>query len=194
MKAKLLLTLVLISFLQSCSLFRYIWVENDIVRSSKRMRTDFDYQFTQERYSPLININQSIVKELGKDSVVKYTFYESIRLNSNSFKLENKVYVLIDDVAFPGKVENVEFDREYMIDEKRKEVMTVDSSKISVVTGVNNQQNNLYKLTYSLDNQAIEQIKNCSKVQFRYYAGPDMITTRVSRFQLVTLKKLIQQE
>lgn len=194
MKAKVLLVLVLISSLPSCSLFRDIRVENDIVRSSKRMRADFVYQFTEERYTPLLNITQSVVKEAGKDTPAKLTFYERIRLNANSFKLEDKVYVLVDDVAYPGKIEDLEFEREYKMEEKRKELMTVDSSKISVVTGVNNHENNLYRLTYSLDSQAIEQIKNCSKVRFRYYAGPDMITTGMSRFDLETFKMLISQE
>lgn len=194
MKAKFIITLVLITFLQSCGLFRNIWVEEDVVRSSKRIRSDFAYQFTEERYSPLINISQTIIKEAGKNVQPKLTFYERIRLSSNSFNLEKNVYVLIDDVAFPGKIELMEFEREYKMEEKRKEVVTVDSSKISVVTGVNNRENNLYRLTYSIDEQAIEKIKTCSKVRFRYYAGPDMITTGMSRYYLETLKSLILQE
>lgn len=194
MKAKILLTLVLISFLSGCGLFRNIWVENDVVRSSKRMRADFAYQNTEERYSPLLNITQSVVKETGIDGSAKLTFYERIRLNANSFKLENKVYVLVDDLAFPGKIEALDFEREYKMEEKRKDLMTVDSSKISVVTGVNNHECNLYRLTYSIDNQAIERIKTCSKVRFRYYAGPDMITTGMYRFDLETFKMLITQE
>lgn len=192
MKVKFVITLVLLSLLQSCGLFRNIREEVDLVRSSKRMRADFEYRFTEERMTPLILITQTVVKESKPDALPKLTFYERIRLNASSFKLEKNVYVLVDDVAYPGKIESMEFEREYKMEEKRKDVVTLDSSKISVVTGVNNFENNLYRLTYTIDDEAIEKIKSCSKIRFRYYAGPDMITTGMYRYDLETLKMLVQ--
>lgn len=192
MKVKFVITIVLLSLLQSCGLFRNIREEVDLVRSSKRMRADFEYRFTEERMTPLILITQTVVKESMPDALPKFTFYERIRLNASSFKLEKNVYVLVDDVAYPGKIESMEFEREYKMEEKRKDVVTLDSSKISVVTGVNNFENNLYRLTYTIDDEAIEKIKSCSKIRFRYYAGPDMITTGMYRYDLETLKMLVQ--
>lgn len=192
MKVKFVITIVLLSLLQSCGLFRNIREEVDLVRSSKRMRADFEYRFTEERMTPLILITQTVVKESKPDALPKLTFYERIRLNASSFKLEKNVYVLVDDVAYPGKIESMEFEREYKMEEKRKDVVTLDSSKISVVTGVNNFENNLYRLTYTIDDEAIEKIKSCSKIRFRYYAGPDMITTGMYRYDLETLKMLVQ--
>jgi len=184
------LILTLCTF-QSCMLFRNILTEEDVVNSTKRVRTDFEYRYARERYSPLVSITQTIVKETKGDSVGPITFYERIRLNSNSFKLENKVYLLIDNVPYPGKVESVEYERVSNMEEKRKDVMTVDSTKISVVTGFDNHENNIYKLTYSIDEKLIEKIKEATKIQFRYYAGPDMITTAMNSFELKTLKLLI---
>lgn len=179
---------------QSCMLFRGILVEEDIVYSTKRIRADFGYLAAREIYSPLIQLHQTIIKETKPNTLDHYQSFEWIKLRINSFRLDNRVFILIDSAAYQVHVESVEFERVSNIEEKRKDVMTVDSSKVSVVTGYEQNQSNDYRLSYSIEPTLIEKIKTANKVSFRYYTGPDMITVSMGRFNLTTLKKLIDKQ
>ena len=141
---------------------------------------------------PLIRITQTVLRETGKDTTAGIRIFDRIQLNPNSFMLEDRVYLLIDGKPFHAKVEDVQFERLSSLDEKRKDVLTADSTKVSVVTGYDRNESNSYKLTYMVNPQTVEKIKTCSKLQFRYYAGPDMITTSMNRYELNTLKKVLE--
>jgi hypothetical protein len=193
MKAKFVIPFLMLFLFQGCMLFRGIIVEEDVVQSSKRVRANFEYRNARERYSPLVSVVQTIVKEAKTNAPSQIKIYDRIRLNINSFKLDDKVYLIIDKAPYPGKLEKIEFERETKFEEKRKDVLTADSTKVSVVTGYNNNENNVYKLTYTIDEQVVEKIKHCNSLQFRYYAGPDMITTNMSHFELETLKLLLER-
>lgn len=179
--------------LQSCSLFRNIVVEEDVVNSTSRIRAEFEYRHAKEWSSPLIHITQTILRETGKDTTAGIRIFDRIQLNPNSFKLESRVYLLIDGKPFQAKVEDVEYERLTNFQEKRKDVLTADSSKVSVVTGYDRNESNSYKLTYTISSETVEKIKACSKLRFRYYAGPDMITTSMSRYELNILKKVLEK-
>lgn len=191
-KSSLLFVLFLtVCTLQSCILFRSIIVEEDVVTSSSRIRTEFEYRHAKEWTSPLILVQQTIIRETGKDSLTGIRIFDRIQLESNSFQLENRVYLILDGKPYQAKVEDVEFERLRKVEEKRKEVLTADSTKVSVVTGYDRSETSSYKLTYSVSPETVEKIKTCSKLNFRYYAGPDMITTTMSSWELKTLKKVL---
>lgn len=128
---------------------------------------------------------------MGKDSQSGIRIFDRIQLQANSFQLENRVYLILDGKPYQAKVEDVEYERLRKMEEKRKEVLTADSTKVSVITGYDRSETSLYKLTYSLSPETVEKIKTCNQLRFRYYAGPDMITTGMSRWQLNTLKKVL---
>jgi hypothetical protein len=179
---------------QSCMLFRGIIVEEDIVYSTKRVRVDFGYAGAREIYSPLINVTQTIIKETNPNSTPYYRSFDRIKLRSNSFRLDNRVFILIDNAAYQVNVESVEFEKVSRIEEKRKDVMTVDSSKVSVVTGYEQNQSNDFRISYTIEAAVIEKIKTANWVCFRYYTGPDMITVPMGKFNLKTLKLVIEKQ
>ena len=175
-------------------LFRGIVVEEDIVYSTKRIRADFGYVAAREIYSPLTQITQTIIKEIKPNTPDHYWSFERIKLKINSFRLDNRVFLLIDSAAYQVHVESVEFERVSNIEEKRKDIMTVDSSKVSVVTGYEQNQSNDYRLSYTIEPTLIEKIKTANEISFRYYTGPDMITVPMGKFNLTTLKMLIEKQ
>ncbi|MGE0079320.1 MAG: hypothetical protein AB7S48_15780 [Bacteroidales bacterium] len=186
------ISLLLIGLLsQSCSILQDIKVEDDIVNSSKRVKAEFYYRFSKEWDSPLILLNQKIVKEVKQDSTEHYRVYDFIKLKSNSFKLDNNIYIIVDNQPFPIEVEYIESKMIPKIEEKRKEILTSDSTKVSVVIGYEENQTWNYRIVYSIDNAIINKIKSAKNVMLRYYAGPDMITIKLDYSDLNTLKKMI---
>lgn len=177
---------------QGCLMFQRIKIEDDIVDSSRRIKAEFNYRISQEWDSPLILLNQKIVKELKQNSDVQYTVYDFIKLKSSSFKLENKVFIIIDNEPFRLEVESYDSKMIPKIDEKRKEILTADSTKVSVVTGYEEYQTWDYRMVYRMDKAIIEKIKSSQNVMLRYYAGPDMITIKLDKYDLDTLKKTIE--
>lgn len=176
---------------QSCFLFRPIVVEDDVVNSTSRIRTQFEYRMAKEWNSPLIRVTQNVLRETGKNAVSGIRIFDEILLLPNSFSLENRVYLLIDNKPFEAVVEDVQFQRQTDIREKRKDVVTLDSSKVSVVTGYDRSVSNAYKITYFIGPETVDAIRGCMKLQYRYYAGPDMITTTMSKYELNILKKVL---
>ncbi len=192
-KALHFISLLLIGiFLQSCLIFQKIRIEDDIVNSTRRIKTEFNYSVTQEWGSPLILLNQKIVKELKQNSVEQYKFYDLIKLNSNSFKLDNKVFIIIDDEPFRLEVEDYDSKMISQIDEKREEILTADSTKVSVVTGYKENQIWAYRIVYNIDKAIMGKIKSSQNVMLRYYAGPDMITIKLDKYHLDILKEIIE--
>lgn len=176
--------------LQSCFIFSSVVVENDVVYSSKRIKTEFDYLYSQEKESPLIKLNQKIIKEIS-NSDSNYTAYDLIELKNNSFKLDNKVFIIVDNEPFSVSVVN--YDAEFVSSflEERKDIMTADSTEVSVITGYNKNQSREYRISYGIDNEIIQKIKTAQTVMLRYYAGPDMITIKIKGYNLKKMKKLI---
>ncbi len=137
---------------------------------------------------------QTIIKETKPNTIPHYQSYDRIKLRSNSFRLDNRVFILIDNVAYQVNVESVEFEKVSRIEEKRKDVMTVDSSKVSVVTGYEQNQSNDYRISYTIEPAVIEKIKTAKWICFRYYTGPDMITVPMGKFHLQTLKMVLEMQ
>ncbi|MDY0198273.1 MAG: hypothetical protein RBR68_10720 [Tenuifilaceae bacterium] len=183
----------LIGFLlQSCLAFRGITVVDDAVYSTRRIKAEFLYDIAQEHNSPLISLNQKIIKEVKSDSWYQYRVYDFIRLKRSSFGLEKKVFIIVDNVPFKVDIEFIESEIFSQIDEQRKDVLTADSTKISVVTGYTESQSRDYRFTYLIENEVIEKIEKSGNVMLRYYSGPDLITIKIRGINLSNLKKLIE--
>ncbi len=179
--------------LHSCGIFRNVIVEQDEVSGTKRNRTEFQYYGAREWSSPLMRINQTILKETGPTGMINVRVFDRIQLQVNSFRLEKLVYLIIDGKPYSTQVDDMEFDRLTSIQEKRKDIVTADSSKVSVVTGYDKSDSKYYKLTYTLNPETLENIKTCKKLRFRYYSGPDMITTTMSAWELNLLQYMLER-
>jgi hypothetical protein len=192
MKLKRFLLLILVGLLvHGCLFLRDVMVENDTVYSSKRIKVELKYNSAQERTSPFISLNQTIIKEIKNNSNDHYRAYDLIKLNTNSFRLDDKVFIIVDNEPFQVNVEYIDSDIVSKIEEKRKEILTSDSTKVSVVTGYEENRSLVNKITYVIDDIIIEKVRSSQNVRLRYYAGPDMITIKINGSNLTAFKKVI---
>jgi hypothetical protein len=188
---KAFLILICSSFgLQSCIMQRsLITVEHDIVYSSKRIKWKNTYRDTAI-LSPLNNLEQSIVKEINANKEVSYTVYDILTLSSNSFNLENKVFLIIDNFVEPMILEHKEYENTKNITENSS---TEDSTNISVVTGYSEENKKITRFRYKLRNDVIDKIKKSEQILFRYYSGPNMITLTLKGLNLERLKMVLNE-
>lgn len=182
-----------VTFIQGCAAFMGIRVENDSVKSTRRITARFTHEVARENHSPLVRVNQSIVKELRGSQLDTYTVFDVVTLRGNSFKLSDEVYVIVDDQPFQVKILQHDMETISKIMENKSSILAADSTSVSVVTGYNQYQHHVTRLSYTLDNSVIEKMKFASKVQYRYYAGPDVITIRLRGTKLNSLKMLLNK-
>lgn len=184
--------LILCLSFQSCIHANLIQIERDEVYSSERVKVHFFYRRAEERYSPLLSVEQTIVKEILSNSTITYKVFDIVTLQSTGFKLDNKVFILIGGQVYPVKVDQVEAAVVPNFKEKREDILTADSTKVSVVTGYTSNNNVESKLSYSLDRKLIDKMKKAQEVRFRYYAGPDMITVKLQGLALDRLVRFTE--
>lgn len=179
--------------LSSCVGIRGIRSEYDVVTSTNRFKTQFTYLRAQERFSSLSRVNQSVVVEGRKDLNSRFRVYDVIVLNENGFRISDEVYVIVDKTPFKVNVDLLDLETISRREEKRSDVLTSDSTSVSVVTGYNEYQQRVNRIAYTLDDSAVDAIKQGNKVLFRYYAGPDMLTVKMSSSELRRFKKLLNR-
>lgn len=167
-----------------------VYVEEDQVKSSKRIHRQFNYYRALERNSPLTTVKQTILKVIN-ESNTNYFVYDRVTLRSGSYNISNDVYIIVDNQVFPLNITKNEFEHKRNIDEDTKNILAADSTHITVVTGYTEYNYNIYKLEYTLSPEIIEKLKDANEVNFRYYSGPHMITTRLSNYYLDRLKELL---
>jgi hypothetical protein len=187
--------LLMIILLQGCSFFNYGFVEEyDEVKSTTRITKSFVPRDAEKYFSPLDEVYQTILKEIDADGNITYTAFDVLSMKSDSYQLENKVYIIVDGKVREMNVKQMDTEKSFSVSEDEKTIITADSTSISVVTGYNKYESRKVKLSYVIDSGTIDMIRDAEDVRFRYYAGPDMITVRVYRSQLKRFKKLIEYQ
>lgn len=194
-RISLILIVILFSF-SSCMTIqkRGLIVEDDLVKSSKRIKKEFYYQNVLEKNSGLISVKQTILKELMPNAEPIYTFYDKLTLSSDSYRIENKIYLILENDIIPILIEAQETDILSKISEDTGSIKTSDSTQVTVVTGYSQNDRKIIKIKYTVDPDIIKKMNNSSEVKFRYYAGPNMITIRLKGSNLRNLKKLIAMD
>jgi hypothetical protein len=167
--------------------------EEDIVYSSKRFTWNNTY-FDHHNFSPLIMLEQSIVKEIKADKGVSYKVFDVLTLTDKSFKLEDKVYMIIDNNVYKMKLNEKEYQNEKNITEDQEDILASDSTKVSVVTGYSENNRKITRFNYKLNNDIVSKLRNAKQVLFRYYSGPSMITVELYEYNLDNLKKFIDMQ
>lgn len=186
-----LLLLLYATVLFGCIGTRQITVETDYARSCKRIKTTFLFGYALERFSPLQRWSQTVVKDLCADSSQTYHIYDILELRSESFLLDSIVCVIADGISAVARIERFESGNKRVIDENRRDILTADSTKLSVVTSYNYRMYREYKIVYSLSVASAQQIRQSQSVKYQYYAGHDMITIALTDAQLKRFKLLI---
>jgi len=189
--------LLIITFTtQSCTLLFFnerdrIRVEYDSVKNTKRITKDFFYYKTEEKQSPLYSIKQTILKELKPKGEITYTVYDNLTMNPSAQSLENQLYLIFFDEIIPINIKEIEIEQSSNISEEKGTILTADSTRVSIVKGYTQSNKKHYKISYQLSTEVIQRINYSSKVNFRYYCGPNMITTTLDENKLNRLKEMI---
>lgn len=188
---KSLFVLISIMFIGCISSSRIV-VQDDIVNSSKRLELRYLIRDFNKR-SPLLYLEQQLVKEIKSDNKYSIKVYDILTLNSSSFKLEDKVFLIVDKSVYPMALDIIEYDNVKSITSNTKDILTSDSTKVSVVTGYTENNNKITKFSYKLSEELINKIKTSKQVSIRYYAGPSMLTVKLKDKNLRKIKKLIDK-
>lgn len=164
----------------------------DHIKSANRIKNTFHYVRCMEYYSSFYSLKQTFVKELSsKDATVKFQVYDIISMNTDVHSLEDQVYLKVGDETFSVRIENQESDIITEIEEEKDQILTADSTKVSVVKGYQTHKKKQFKISYQLNAEIMDKILLQEEVLFRYYFGPDMVTIRVKGRNLFRLQKMI---
>lgn len=180
--------------LQGCCMnfhSKRIIVENDIVKSTKRIKKNFYFNDALEKNSPLLSIKKTVLKEIKENQDTSFTVYDFINLSQNSFPLEDDIYLIMDEEIFPLKIAYKECLNRSEIVEETESILTADSTNVTVTTGYSNQTYKRIKIKYALPVEATYKILDCEKLLFRYYSEPSMISVKLNNRQLRKLKQII---
>jgi len=179
--------------LSGCSTFNKIYSEEDIVYSTKRFELKYDYK-TRDRRTPIYYFTQSIVKEVDQNNDASYRAYDVLYLISSSFKLDEKVILIIDNKPYPMVIDNIEFENLKTISKNTADIQTSDSTTVSVITGFSENNRKITRFSYKIPISTIMQIKNADQFSIRYYSGPSMITVKPKKLSIKKIKELINTE
>jgi hypothetical protein len=179
--------------LSSCSPYNRIYSEDDIVYSTKRFELKYDYK-DRDRRTPIYFFTQSIVKEIDQNNNVSYRAYDVLFLTSSSFKLDEKVILIIDNKPYPMVIDEMELENVKSISENTTDIQTSDSTTVSVTTGYSENNRKITRFSYKIPVSTIMEIKKANQISIRYYSGPSMITVKPKNLSIKKIKELIDTE
>ena len=181
------------TMLLSCSPYNRIYSEDDIVYSTKRFELKYDYK-DRDRRTPIYFFTQSIVKEVDQNNNVSYRAYDVLFLISSSFKLDEKVIMIIDNKPYPMVIDKIELENVKTISENKTDIQTSDSTSVSVTTGYSENNRKITRFSYKIPLSTIMEIKKANQISIRYYSGPSMITVKPKNLSIKKIKELIDTE
>ena len=181
------------TMLSSCSPYNRIYSEDDIVYSTKRFELKYDYK-DRDRRTPIYFFTQSIVKEVDQNNNVSYRAYDVLFLISSSFKLDEKVILIIDNKPYPMVIDKIELENVKTISENKTDIQTSDSTTVSVTTGYSENNRKITRFSYKIPVSTIMEIKKANQISIRYYSGPSMITVKPKNLSIKKIKELIDTE
>ena len=181
------------TMLSSCSPYNRIYSEDDIVYSTKRFELKYDYK-DRDRRTPIYFYTQSIVKEIDQINNVSYRAYDVLFLTSSSFKLDEKVILIIDNKPYPMVIDEMELENVKTISENTTDIQTSDSTTVSVTTGYSENNRKITRFSYKIPISTIMEIKKANQISIRYYSGPSMITVKPKNLSIKKIKELIDTE
>ena len=181
------------TMLSSCSPYNRIYSEDDIVYSTKRFELKYDYK-DRDRRTPIYFFTQSIVKEVDQNNNVSYRAYDVLFLISSSFKLDEKVILIIDNKPYPMVIDKIELENVKTISEDKTDIQTSDSTTVSVTTGYSENNRKITRFSYKIPVSTIMEIKKADQLSIRYYSGPSLITVKPKKLSIKKIKELIDIE
>jgi len=190
---QVIVTGLVCTMLSSCSPYNRIYSEDDIVYSTKRFELKYDFK-DRDRRTPIYFFTQSIVKEVDQTNNVSYRAYDVLFLTSSSFKLDEKVILIIDNKPYPMVIDKIELENVKTISENTTDIQTSDSTTVSVTTGYSENNRKITRFSYKIPLSTIMEIKKANQLSIRYYSGPSMITVKPKKLSIKKIKELIDIE
>ena len=174
----------------SCSTANRIYTEHDIVYSTARFELKYHFR-DRDRRSPLYFFTQSIVKEINQGNDVSYNAYDVLSLSGSSFRMDEKVILVIDNKAYPMNVDRMELENVRSISENTADILTADSTSVSVITGYSENNRKITRFRYNIPATVMGIIKESDQIFLRYYSGPSMLTVKPKKNSIKKIKELI---
>lgn len=181
------------TIISSCSPYNRIYSEDDIVYSTKRFELKYNYKEWNRR-TPIYHFTQSIVKEVDQTNNVSYRAFDVLFLTSSSFRLDEKVILIIDNKPYPMVIDKIELENERTISEDKTDIQTADSTIVSVTTGFSENNSKITRFSYKIPISTIMEIKKADHLSIRYYSGPSMMTIKPNKLTIKKIKRLIDTE
>ncbi len=122
--------------LNSCfneKIYNEIFITKDVVYNTQRYELKH-FVFPKGDRNAVKYMVQDLIKEVDSEGKTTFTAYDYLELSATSYKLEEKVFIIIDEVAFPMVVKELEVDNIRETKENKSDILTADSSNVSVVT------------------------------------------------------------
>lgn len=163
----------------------------DRVRQTYRARQNFFHYRSEERLVYFMSLQQSILNEMDNTGAKTLRIYEQMNMSLSGYAPNNEMFMLTENEIIKIPLKEVKPELYRGMTEERSDILTSDSTKVSVVTGYSEFQRRLYRYEYQLEPALLDVIVNAQELSFRYYAGPDRITVRYTPAQLKKLKALI---
>ena len=168
-----------------------VYTEVDKVTGTRFVKCEM-YLTNNDFREPGYSQKLIVVKETKRNEEPVFNWYDVLTMSVENFEVDTKdMYLIVDDEVFP--LENSYEKRlgERNVNEKKEEVMQADSSKVSVVTGYDVVQKNVYQMTHPVSAEVMGRILDANEVILRYTVGPRFINSEINGKNLVNLKQLI---
>jgi len=165
--------------------------EKDEIKNTTRFQQDFYFLQVKEFDTPLNSLQMQVFKEQSANGS-SVTVYDELNLGINSQEPEKNVYFIFDEGYEKITIKNMESHYQQSLSENRKDILTKDSTKVSVVTGYSQNSWKTVQCEYALTPEVIDQIERSGTLKVRYYVGPHMLTIPFSKSKLKKLKKLLE--
>lgn len=191
-KYAFILLIAFIPFLFSSCFFnkKTMWVEFDEIKDLKRINY-VESSKPIERKSPIYSIENNYVKEIDPTGKATYSVYVTINKSKASFGIEDEFYIVADQHEIKKQIKNKESKDFERIKPRTRNILTADSTNLSVVTGYKRTSYSKEQFLITLSDEEIEKIKNCTRLKYRYYAGYRQATIDLDSNELIDLKYFI---
>ena len=148
----------------------------------------------EERYTSFISSEKDFFKTISSTGKISYEVYDQLNLNTNSYPLSDTIFLIIDKRAYPVKVNFQKIEVFRNTQTKSSEIMKADSTSVSVISGIQENEYKHIQFHYGLNQQEINAFENAKTAAFRYYANPETYTLKLSGQTIHKLKKFFAMQ
>ncbi len=187
------LVLLLPILINSCALNHYdrLSTHYDQIKKEKRVKLKMVFLRTEERHTSFISSEKDFLKIISASGKTSYKVYDQLDLTANSYPLSDTIFLIVDDHAYPIKIGHPKIEIFHNTQTQNNKIVKVDSTTVTVISGIQENENKRIQFHYNLSQQEINALKDAKTAAFRYYANPETFTLNISNHTLRQLKKFI---